>query len=83
VRADSFGGDRTQAIRLATLMVERRLWANASSSLVWLGPENRPIYAAIESGEPRVVDLVIAVGANVRMGWRKRPALLPVVEAGF
>jgi ankyrin repeat protein len=62
------GRDRAQALALATLMVERGLDANASSGPVWLGPENRPIYAAIASGEPHLVGAVIAAGADVR-GW--------------
>jgi hypothetical protein len=53
---------------LAALMVEHGLDTNPWSNQSRFGPQNRPIYAAIASGEPQLVSAVIAAGANVR-GW--------------
>jgi hypothetical protein len=52
-------------------MIERGLDANAvcdGDILARFGPGNRPLYAAIASGEPQLVSAVIAGGADVR-GW--------------
>jgi ankyrin repeat protein len=62
------GRAKAQGLALAALMVECGLDANARTGEDWLGPEKRPIYAAIASGEPQLVSAVIAAGADVR-GW--------------
>jgi hypothetical protein len=62
------GRAKVQGLVLAALMIERGLDANACGEKFWSGPERRPIYAAIASGEPQLVAAVIAAGANVR-GW--------------
>jgi ankyrin repeat protein len=62
------GRDREQASALADLMIERGLDPDGSIRDCFFAPGTRPIYAAIASGEPRLVSALIAAGANVR-GW--------------
>jgi hypothetical protein len=62
------GPDREQALLLADLMIERGLYADGLIRNGWFASGPRLIYAAIASGEPRLVSALIAAGANVR-GW--------------
>jgi ankyrin repeat protein len=62
------GRDREQALALADLMIERGLDPDGHANVCFFVPGTRPIYAAIASGEPRLVSALIAAGANVR-GW--------------
>jgi ankyrin repeat protein len=62
------GSDKVPGLALAALMVDRGLDANAGRDGLGFGPEKRPIYAAIASGEPQLVSAVIAGGGDVR-GW--------------
>jgi ankyrin repeat protein len=62
------GRDRERALALADLMIERGLRADGCVMDCFFAPGTRPIYAAIASGEPRLVSALIAAGANVR-GW--------------
>jgi hypothetical protein len=61
--------NKAKALALAALMVQGGLDPNAGSVRgLWVHPEDRPIYPAFATGEPRLVASVFAAGADVR-GW--------------